>query len=312
MMLKLLFCFLYILPLILSGCDSKEQENSFEYDLEQYQKTDPSLILYKEQEGIILSLNQVSGIAIDRQDNVYVAGDNSLLVFSPKGEKIAHKQLESNARCLAVDKDGTIYLAMKKNIDLYSSDFSSKKSWADLPENSLFTSLVISESNIFLADAANKIVLCFDKTGQLLHRIGNKDLSKGKEGLVIYQPHLDMVLGDPGKIWIVNPGKHRIENYDYQGNLLSFWGEPSFRVEGFCGCCNPSHLSMLSNGNFVTSEKNLLRIKIYTKEGKFLGVVAGVESFAGNTQPSDIAVNSKDQIFVLDARHKKIRIFQSR
>lgn len=181
-----------------------------------------------------------------------------------------------------------------------------------MPENSLFTSLVISESNIFLADAANKIVLCFDKTGQLLHRIGNKDLSKGKEGLVIYQPHLDMVLGDPGKIWIVNPGKHRIENYDYQGNLLSFWGEPSFRVEGFCGCCNPSHLSMLSNGNFVTSEKNLLRIKIYTKEGKFLGVVAGVESFAGNTQPSDIAVNSKDQIFVLDARHKKIRIFQSR
>ena len=29
-------------------------------------------------------------------------------------------------------------------------------------------------------------------------------------------------------------------------DLRSFWGDYSMKIDGFCGCCNPSHFAFLS------------------------------------------------------------------
>jgi hypothetical protein len=114
---------------------------------------------------------------------------------------------------------------------------------------------------------------------------------------------------------------HRIEAYTFDGHLEVSWGTRGLDVPDFCGCCNPASIAILPNGNFVTGEKGIARVKIYDTEGKFIGVVAGPEILSPNysavtetredlrLKPVDLAVDSESHIIVLDPNEKKIRIF---
>ena len=80
-------------------------------------------------------------------------------------------------------------------------------------------------------------------------------------------------------------------------------------VEGFCGCCNPSNIAFMPDGAFVTSEKSIERIKIYTPQGQYKHLVATPESFDEGTRGLDLAVDSQERILVLDPVKKQVRFF---
>ncbi|NJO93063.1 MAG: hypothetical protein HC831_31980 [Chloroflexia bacterium] len=80
-------------------------------------------------------------------------------------------------------------------------------------------------------------------------------------------------------------------------------------MDGFSGCCNPSHAALLSDGSFVTAEKGLERVKIHNANGDLKCVVAKPNQFIEGTVGLDLAVDSKDRIFILDPEKKMIRIF---
>ena len=75
-------------------------------------------------------------------------------------------------------------------------------------------------------------------------------------------------------MWVVNPGMHAFENYEFDGDLRAFWENTSMKIDGFSGCCNPAHFTFLPDGSFVTSEKGLVRVKVHKPSGELLGVVA--------------------------------------
>ena len=94
-------------------------------------------------------------------------------------------------------------------------------------------------------------------------------------------------------------------------------------IDGFCGCCNPANFDMLPDGRFVTCEKGLPRIKVYSPEGDFESVVAGPEAFSKNakscslnglsncrTGGMDVAVDSKGRVIVMDPVERVVRIFE--
>ena len=93
-------------------------------------------------------------------------------------------------------------------------------------------------------------------------------------------------------------------------------------MDGFCGCCNPVNIALLSDGSFVTCEKGLVRVKVYDSDGAFVGVVAGPELLMGGRTPKvcetpaqcqdggfDVAVDAKDRVYVLDTLQNTVRIF---
>ena len=98
-----------------------------------------------------------------------------------------------------------------------------------------------------------------------------------------------------------------------QGGDLEFaWGKPSFELEGFSGCCNPSHFAMLPDGRFVTSEKGIPRVKVHDADGSFVTAVVGCDGLDTETDPCDVATDLEGRIVVLDPGKAVVRIFESK
>ncbi len=175
--------------------------------------------------------------------------------------------------------------------------------------------------NVFVADAGHRLVLRYDLKGQLLGRIGASLQDRDMPGFIIPSPYFDLVAGSDMMLYVVNPGARRIECYTFDGQLQSYWGRAGSDLDDFFGCCNPAYLARLHDGRFVTSEKGIPRIKIYSNQGDYETVVAGPSELGvhltalGDARSDqskrvfDIAANGKGEVLVLDARKQVVRIF---
>ena len=296
----------------------------FVYDIEALTKVDPSLIIYEESGNpISTGLAQSSAIAIvtNSPGRVYVAGDNAVKVFSEEGGLVDEIKLTSSPRCMAIGGDGSIYVGMKDHVEVYDGHKQSA-SWPGLGDRAVITSIAVYKDNVFVADAGNRIVIRYDTAGKIINHIGRKDKDKGIGGFLIPSPYFDLAVGGDGLLRVVNPGRHLIEAYTFEGDLEFSWGKRSAGIEGFCGCCNPINFAMLDDDSFITCEKGLTRVKHYDADGKFVGVVAGPEQLVQDRQcricdvPSlcqsggfDVAVGTGGQVFVLDTVKNIVRTF---
>jgi len=288
----------------------ENQENPFEYNIENFKKSDAELLHYSEINQIPLDFQQVSGIAIGFEDNIYVTGDRSVLIINNEGKLQFTISTGETAHCLAVDKNADLFIGMSDHIEVYGQDGTKKAQWESLGDKTLITSIVVSDEYVFAADAGNHIVWKYDKSGNILLRIGEKNEDKEIPGFIIPSPFFDVSIDPDGFLWVVNPGRHSLENYTMDGDLRSSWGEFSMKIEDFCGCCNPTHVAILDDGKFITSEKGIARIKVYNRLGNLESVVAGPDQFIERTMGLDLAKDSNERIYVLDPMKKAVRIFE--
>ena len=144
----------------------------------------------------------------------------------------------------------------------------------------------------------------------MLGKIGEPDESRNFVGFGIPSPYFDVAVGPQGLLHVVNPGLLRIEAYTFAGKWVSQWGEASSKVDGFNGCCNPSHFAFLSDGRFVTAEKGTSRVKVSSRKGELQCVVAGPQTVP--KLPADICVDGHDRVLILDAARRGVRVFEYR
>lgn len=294
----------------------------FKYDLSEFTKTDPNLIKYKESSKIKIGLQKAFAIAIDSKDRVYVAGDKSIRIFDDKGNILSEIKLPDSATCLTIANNGNIYIGMKGHVEIYNQQGKSISKWNSLGKNAVITSIAVHGNDVFVADAGGKIVQRYDTSGSFINSIGKRNPDKGISGFIIPSPYFNLAVASDGLLRVVNPGAHKIEAYNFDGELEFSWGETSVDIKGFSGCCNPVNFSILPDGRFVTCEKGIPRVKIYSAKGVFESVVAGAENFAKTvgiynpalggddaTKALDVAVDSKSRIFILDPVEKTVRIF---
>ena len=289
--------------------DSKDEKNVYEYEINQFREVDKNQVCYTEIKQLIPDIENVKGVAVDNKDRIYVTGSDKVLIFDKVGELVQEFSIGKESNCIAISNDGDIYLGVSDHIEIYDFSGNLVKSWESPKEKTLITSIAIGESSVFVADAGNKYVHRYNTAGEYLNQIGRKSREKGVKGFFIPSPYFDLLMGRDGELWVVDPGRHTFMNFTNNGDVVSTWSKTSMQIEGFSGCCNPSHIAMLSNGSFVTSEKGIERVKIHKPSGEFECVVAGPELFEKETRGLDLAVDSKDRIIVLDPKKKLIRIF---
>ena len=305
------------------GASAGKDANPFAYDVERLRRTDPKLIHY-EQVGRFACPYPVSRrIAIGAEDRVYIAADNYVSVLDKDGVRISEIGLGAAARCVAIAGDGTIYAGLRDHVEVFDAKGKRLAKWESLGKRTWLTSLAAGESDVFVADAGNRVVLRYDKSGKLVGRIGEKNEGRNIPGLVLPSPYLDVKLARDGLLRVNNTGRHRVEAYTADGDLEFWWGKPSNAIEGFCGCCNPVGLALLPDGRCVTCEKGLPRVKVYSAEGVFESVVAGPESFPKNAAATfvkggedgrlgglDAAVDSQQRVYILDLVTGEVQVMK--
>lgn len=288
---------------------SPNPENIYEYDLKKLKVIDSSLICYEEITQIKPETDNLYGIATDINDNLYVSGAETLFIYDAYGNLNNSFALGNNAYCITVAESGLIYMGMPGHVEVWNTNGEQLESWESMGDKAIFTSIAVNDQSVFVADAGNKVVYHYNLKGEFQNNIGEKDNKNGKLGFILPSPYFDLLIGRDNELWVVNPGIHQFEHYRPNGELISSWKKTSMQLDGFSGCCNPSHIAMLSDGSFVTSEKGIERVKIHQPNGEFQCVVASPDDFLSGTTDLDLAVDSKDRIYISDPKKGFIRVF---
>jgi sugar lactone lactonase YvrE len=281
----------------------------FSYDLTEYRKVPANLITFEEKDAVPTGLTEPRGIAVGPDDRLWVAGDKAVRCFGADGKLASEFATAGAPQRVAISKTGDIYVLMSDHVEVYGADGKLTAAWPPAGPKSLLTCIALGEKDVFVADAAEAVVLRYDLTGKLIKKIGAKDETRAIPGIVVPSPYFDVLIGPKDALWIVDPGRRRVECYNFDGDLRWYWGRASPKIEYFCGCCNPTHIALMPDGRFVTSEKGLPRVKIYTKAGEFETVVAPPSAFDEKAEGLDVAVDSQGRVLVLDPTNRKVRAF---
>lgn len=272
-------------------------------------KTDPRLVGYSEGKSLQTGLQECRGIAVDRSGRIYVAGDYAIRVCLGDGTHKLDIRTDAKPFCLAVGLDGTIYAGMQDHVEVFDPGGRRTAVWGSQNKRACFTSIAVESGRIWVADAGNRAVLRYGRSGRLAQAIAEKDPAKHVPGLIVPSPYVDVSRAGDGAVWVSDPGRHQLELYASDGALKRSWGKTSFAIDGFSGCCNPTHFALLPGGGFVTSEKGIPRVKAYRPDGTFDCVVAGRESFAPDVTGLDLAVGPGGRVLVLDPARRTVRFF---
>ncbi|MEI8064564.1 MAG: hypothetical protein WCH84_10940 [Verrucomicrobiota bacterium] len=287
-----------ILTAPLAKADKPALDARFDYDISTYLHTDPALLLYNETGKFPTGLHEPKCLTV-AGDTILVGGDKALKTFDATGKLLRTRALPALPH--AVTTGGLV---------AYKDRFDGSASFG---ERAHLTGIAQTGGDIFIADAGNREVLRCDATGKIVSHI---------TGFAVPSPYFDLHVGNDGLLWVANTGTHRVEAYNADGSLELSWGETGMNIEGFCGCCNPVYFTRLTDGRFVTSEKGLNRIKIYSATGKFIGVVAGPEQLVKDLELAKracancqigfgfpVACDAGGRVFTLDPATRDIRIF---
>jgi len=281
------------------------------YDQSEIRKVDPSLIRYRPTARWPTFFKVARGLAVGPQDRVYVAGDAGVRVFEPDGRRVAGFETGGEPGCLAVAADGTVFVGMVDHVEVYDAGGKRSAAWPSPGAGTLLRSVAVQDDRVFAADAGNRILLCYDRAGALVRRIGKASTGDEEEGFFLRNnEHFDLAAGLDGALWVANAGRFRLERWTSDGELKWSWGAGSTKVQDFFGCCNPAHFALLPGGGFVTSEKGLLRVKTYSPEGAFDAVVAPPTDFDEKAGSLDVAADSRGRVLVLDPSAAEVRFYE--
>jgi hypothetical protein len=290
----------------------KIHKNPYKYNLNAYENSQKNLVHYTELEPITLNGSQLYGLLISPDDKIYISVDQAILIFDRMRRELSKLETQEPVYCMDISGNQDLYLGMKNHIEIINKQGKTQAQWQPLAGQAFITSLVLSSKNVYIADAGNRIIWEFTLKGEFVKKIGGKDKARDIPGFIIPSYYFDIDLDSDGSLWVVNPGRHCLENYTIDGALRTSWGQYSTQLEGFCGCCNPTHFKLLANGSFVTSEKGIARVKVYNAMGALESMVAGPDQFLKGTKGLDLAIDSLKQIYVLDAYKKQVRIFKKK
>lgn len=309
----------------------KNATNTKRYSLRDYdqraaelEKVDPALIIYSEDKTAKIStgLQAAKALATTPSGGVVVVGDGLVRRYDSHGAVELEFKAPNPPLCVAVDADGGLFVGYRDHMIAYDAKGKELRRFPGMGEDARFSSIALTKETIFVADVGMRVVHHFSREGEKIGQIGEKP--RGVEGghFNIPSPYFDLAVHE-GVLSVVNPGVHTIETYRDDRSPRSTFGRYGADIEGFCGCCNPVNIAMLPDGNYVTSEKGLTRIKVLSEDGKLIGVVAAPKDFKGLDRVCatkeadggcsegglDIATDAKGRVLVLDPYSGEVRVF---
>ena len=232
-----------------------------------------------------------------------------MIFFDKAGKETRRVKIDGIPVSLDLISSGRILLCFDKRAALLDSKGRTVLNLDSFSDDSRLTAAVVSGNLIYVADAGKRVLFQYSMDGKKIMDIGGRHPATGAEGFIIPSAAFDVIPVGEGTVWAVNSGRHQLDHYGADGRLISAWNAPAVGIGGFSGCCNPVRIALLPNGDFVTAEKHIVRVKVYSPAGRFKCVVASPSQFEKNAQILDVATDSDGKIYVIDSVTGAVRVF---
>ncbi len=287
---------------------------AYNAEIERFSQVDPALVLYREVAPVIpVGLEALTAVAVGEDGRIYAGGGSQVVVLSAAGERLHRFSVDGTVTALAPDGTHTLYVAVGATVLVYETGGLYRGALEGLPEDAHVTALAVLADGVFVADAQARAIHRFTPDREGMRTFDGRLPGDAASGFLVPSPYFDILPGQGGTLWVVNPGRHRLEEYNGMGERIATWPDrPGMAIEAFSGCCNPTHVARLSDGTMVTAEKGLPRVKVYSRRGQFRGVVATPEQFDERNAGYALAVDARDRILVADPVRRQIRVFEAR
>lgn len=244
----------------------------------------------------------LTAVTVSGDGKVFAGGDSFVSCYDQEMQKrqwTVNTGIPVTALTLM---DDTIYAATNDHLIVLDNKGSIIGELGPWDDGSIITSVSAGLSTIAVADAGKKLIYLIDKGGEVVDIISD-DIAE----FVIPSPYFDVVNTEKS-VFAANTGMKRIEERDFNGDIISYFGEAGLAPDAFCGCCNPAHFTSFGEG-FVTAEKGINRIKIIDSIGRFVEFVSSENSFKPSV-PLDIASFGTELIYAANPDDSKIYVFK--
>jgi hypothetical protein len=202
----------------------------------------------------------------DAADNRFFAAlPGRIAVFDAAGTRLTEFAAPHETRDIAVASDG-VYLLHPSGFDVVSREGAPLRSAEACSPDSDYCSFALSDTHVFVTDAANKHICKYTRNGEFVKFIDSPDR------FIIPSYTFGIEVAN-GMIYCSNSGRHRIERYSVEGAFLGSFGKAGGAEGTFAGCCNPVHVTGTPWGDIITSEKGSPRVSCYGGDGTFRGTL---------------------------------------
>ena len=185
-----------------------------------------------------------------------------------------------------------IYDFKKKQYRLYKAGLSSGATGID----------VDSKGNIYVADAAARKIIIFDRKGKLKKTITDVKNLSNMGGLFVDEVR--------DRFLVANTRKHKIEVFSLAGEHMFNFGTGGNGPGQFN---YPYDVLVDKDGNIVVLDSGNFRVQIFDTEGNFKGTFGSVGTAPGHfARPKSIALSSDEHLFVMDSAFGNFQIFNKR
>jgi sugar lactone lactonase YvrE len=246
------------------------------------------------------------GIASDARDRLYAAGDAEVKVFDGSGALLRRWATAAPSHTAAIAPDGRVFVGESRQIEVFDETGRLLDTWRDPERFGRVSAIGFVNGDVLAGDSHGRAIRRFDARGRFLNDIGRDNRT---QGFVIPNGVLDFGVDGEGIVHAANPGKHRVERYTQEGELLGHigrFGGPD--PAGFSGCCNPTNVCV-AGGLVYTTEKAAPRVKAHAADGTLLALF-GEGAFDPNCRNMDLAVDSRGRVFVADTVRGVIQVFE--
>jgi hypothetical protein len=249
----------------------------------------------------------INSVSMDGKGNLLVCDDGkqAVLVVSPDGTLVGTLEPGFAPNSACVHSDETTYVGGTGK--LVKLDGSGKVvASVDVPDQGLVAGIATTATDVF---AALRVGYSFTVT-RYSHRLTDAKPVISRLRGCCGQMHI-VAAGD--KVFAAENARHRVVSFDREGKEAASWGKAGrTNVEDFGSCCNPMNLWAAPDGSLYTSEASLGRVKHYSADGKFLGLVGNATVDGGCVNVSVVASSDGSRVFVLDRGANAIRVLEKK
>jgi DNA-binding beta-propeller fold protein YncE len=169
---------------------------------------------------------------------------------------------------IAVDRQDRVYVFTRAvpPVQLYDADGNFLRAWGEAEIKTAHHIKVGPDGTIWLSDIGHHVVMQFTPEGRLLRTLGTKG-EAGEDSTHLNKP-TDMAITPSGDVFVTDGyGNNRVVHFDGDGRFVKTWGRLGTKPGEFSV---PHAIALDSKGRLYVADRNNARVQVFDQSGRFL------------------------------------------